>query len=319
MDYLAILIAALKGNEELSGVIYKAQRKAEINEFIYRNEFYDKIKLLLKSIETNQTENTGIQQQDIINLKNAISEAECMFDPYFTLSGIILYDLEDVKRDLLTIEKKEQQINFIDNLITQSGVDRFIKLWNEDCSICSIQFAKKPAWEGVIDSCLGKVQKDKMIEKSAYLAGVEHYNCYLNLKLLREQINNKKFAIINHKHKSFDSKLTEQHIEELVCCINKFKMFESKVDTNQMIAFFNCKLETPIKLNNNKIATTFFNLLRLKEWICEEWQSVIEANSLLQGKRGKILESNNLSSALSKENRSTEYYLLFDEVIRGLK
>ena len=35
MDYLAILIAALKGNEELSGVIYKAQRKAEINEFIY--------------------------------------------------------------------------------------------------------------------------------------------------------------------------------------------------------------------------------------------------------------------------------------------
>ena len=72
-------------------------------------------------------------------------------------------------------------------------------------------------------------------------------------------------------------------------------------------------------MNNNKIATTFFNLLRLKEWICEEWQSVIEANSLLQGKRGKILESNNLSSALSKENRSTEYYLLFDEVIRGLK
>lgn len=319
MDYLAILTEALKGKVDMSGVIYKAQRKAEINEFIYRTEFYDKIKYFLKSIETNQIEKTGIHHKDVVTLKNAISEAECMFDPYFTLSSMIIYDWSYLEKEIMSKTKKEIKLNFIDDQIAQSGVDRFIKLWLEDCSICSKQFVKKPAWEGVIDSYLGEIQEDKLIEKSAYLSGVLHYENYINLKLLREKIKNNNYVYKNIKHKSFDSKLTKKHIEELVICINDSNMFESIVDSEQLMALFNCTLSNPIKVNNNMVTSMFFNILKNGAWICEEWQAVIEKNCLLEGKRGAILGANHLSTALSKVKTSSKDYLKFDKVISGLK
>lgn len=310
MDFLKIIMQAIS-EDKIENSLFRAFKKAE-NDYFEREEFFEKLK-----DEANKLDNplnTTIDKQSIILLKKAIAKAECMVEPEFNLGFIYIPFWEEIEKDVHSIESKENKINFIDNLINQTNIDKALELWKKDCKKCVIQFEIRPGWQGVFDRHLGKVEPNRAIKKEAYLGGVEHYEYFLKLKELRKKIENGR----DNNRLSLHCTLNDMQIELLTDCANKIGMFKNKIDFETMKAIFNCTLSEPLQLNNNTIAACFFNLLS-PQFICNEWQSIIEKNELLIGKRFAPMTAINLSKSLNNQNTQSEYYKIIVKTIKNIK
>jgi hypothetical protein len=101
--------------------------------------------------------------------------------------------------------------------------------------------------------------------------------------------------------KTFESNFDEQQIEILTLCINDARIFTNPITSETTIQIFNCKLDTPLRVKNNRLLAYFFVALDDRSLIVHHWQSVCESNQLfLSSLKGNILKQTDLSSATNE-------------------
>lgn len=101
------------------------------------------------------------------------------------------------------------------------------------------------------------------------------------------------------KFKGFDSKLNAEQIKKLVPWLNLAELFENTIDETILTNLFNGSLESPLKLNNNRLLAYFLNKLSKKKLITKYWQAAAERTKSFISSDDKEIIRNDLSKALS--------------------
>lgn len=101
--------------------------------------------------------------------------------------------------------------------------------------------------------------------------------------------------------KTFGSNFNEQQIETLTACINEARIFIQLITPEITAQIFNCNLEVPLRVNNNRLLAYLFIVLGDKNLITRNWQSVCATNQLfLSSRKSKPLNNKDLSSAVNE-------------------
>jgi hypothetical protein len=105
----------------------------------------------------------------------------------------------------------------------------------------------------------------------------------------------------NEKPKTFESNFNEQQIRKLTDCINEAYIFTHFITTTTTTQIFNCELDTPLRISNNRLLAYFFMALKNKNLITKNWQSVCYLNQLfLSSGDGHAIKQNDLSTAANE-------------------
>jgi len=121
--------------------------------------------------------------------------------------------------------------------------------------------------------------------------------------------------------KTFESNFDKQQIEILTCCINEARIFAETVSAKIVIQIFNCNLNKPLRVKNNRRLAYFFASLDDRSLITHHWQSVCEANQLfLSSLKGNVLKKTDLSTATNEcRDFPPKDALIIDKYLKQLK
>ena len=155
-----------------------------------------------------------------------------------------------------------------------------------------------------------KVQNHSYDENLPYFSQIVQFIVYSkHIQLLKNELefyqpSNPVNVKVEEKpviKKTFESNFNKQQIEILTCCINEAYIFTEFVSSDTVNQIFECKLSTPLKVNNNRRLAYFFVSLDDRSLITRNWQSVCEANQLfLSSLKGNVLKQTDLSTATNE-------------------
>lgn len=122
---------------------------------------------------------------------------------------------------------------------------------------------------------------------------------------------------------SFEHIFTDSQIDYLAGIINELHIFRSDdITSEQLQSIFDCKPIVTLKSKNNRLLAHLFDQLSIREYIVEDWQSVIARNRLfLSSQKDDYINQGDLSTAVSKlkEIPMTGKYAKIDIYIKNLK
>ena len=165
-------------------------------------------------------------------------------------------------------------------------------------------------------------------EFQEYLFEVKGVAKYINnayrLKILLEYMEQREKELSKPtqtaEKRGFDSKLNAEQIKELVPWLNLAELFENSIDEPILMNLFNGSLESPLKLNNNRLLAYFLNKLSKKKLITKYWQAAAERTKSFISFDDKEIICNDLSKALSalEKNGNPKNSEFIDEAISQL-
>jgi hypothetical protein len=117
--------------------------------------------------------------------------------------------------------------------------------------------------------------------------------------------------------KEFNFNFTNNQLSKLVELINEIKLFVEPINVETLKCLFNCKVEKPLKVNNNKHLAHFFSTLSIK-YNCNFWQDIIDKNKLFVGRRGAIITSKNLSVTIQMIDKNSKTMLYISNTIKEI-
>ena len=118
----------------------------------------------------------------------------------------------------------------------------------------------------------------------------------------------------------FHSTLTTEQIEILTNCINEARVFTTSITIQNLTNFFNGKLEGVLVSNNNRLLAYLMSQLSARNYITNEWQSVIASQQLVLGKaKEKPLTRTDLSYANDSARPEPKGSEIIDKYIKQLK
>lgn len=130
----------------------------------------------------------------------------------------------------------------------------------------------------------------------------------------------KKPVIIGKGTNPFQSDFTDEQIEILTACINEIQLFTTCISPKILKEFFTCKLKDVLKSNNNRQLAYIMQILNLRGFITDEWQSTIARSKLILGKtKDTPLTRTDLSSANDSAKPEPKGSETIDKYIKKLK
>jgi hypothetical protein len=121
--------------------------------------------------------------------------------------------------------------------------------------------------------------------------------------------------------KTFESNFDEQQIEILTVCINEARIFTNPINDEKTAQIFDCTLDAPLRVKNNRLLAYFFAALDDRSLIVHHWQSVCESNQMfLSSLKGNVLRQTDLSSATNEcRDFPPKDSAIIDKYIKQLK
>jgi hypothetical protein len=100
--------------------------------------------------------------------------------------------------------------------------------------------------------------------------------------------------------RTLEARLNETQLSLLLDCVNELHLFAMPITADDLLGFFNCTLQSPLKLvrTKNKLFIYLLWQLESRGYITTEWQSVCAKERLLESCTGIVFAQNNLSSTL---------------------
>lgn len=98
---------------------------------------------------------------------------------------------------------------------------------------------------------------------------------------------------------TFEHKLNDTQLENLLQLINDIKLFNIELDKSTLINLLNCNLENALNTNTTYFVH-LFDELSTKKLITKKFHNIIEVSKLFIGSRGKYIKSSNVSSTIAK-------------------
>lgn len=152
--------------------------------------------------------------------------------------------------------------------------------------------------------------EEKKREYNSYLeefAGIRKYSDIIyKIRLVLEYMEQREKELYkpsqSTKSNGFDSKLNAEQIKAIVPYLNLAGLFENPIDEPTLMNLFNGSLESPLKLNNNRLLAYFFNELKEKKMITKNWQTAAERTNSFLSSSGKAIVKTDLAQALKESN-----------------
>jgi hypothetical protein len=100
--------------------------------------------------------------------------------------------------------------------------------------------------------------------------------------------------------RTLEARLNEVQLSLLLECMNELHLFATPITADDLLDFFNCTLQSPLKLarTKNKLFVYLLWQLESRSYITTEWQSVCAKERLIESCTGIVFTQNNLSSTL---------------------
>lgn len=120
---------------------------------------------------------------------------------------------------------------------------------------------------------------------------------------------------------NFESKATGEMLEVIVGYVNRLKVFNSRLETEQFELYLDGNYLEILESKNNRQTAFFFHTLSDCDIICDEWKDVIEGLGQMQSRSGKTINHVDMSTALTNAKyplRKQKYINIIEEMAREI-